>query len=190
MNSLRLSAASGWMSSKSVGPSTSNPLVRTPDGITATLAIRSVREDVVDHDRGLVGDRDEAIVVTGEQSSAYGTVAEPDAAARSLEVEALARHDDPRERAAVGVDDLGPEDLDGADTGHEVPPTQGTRGLAPPVPWHPCPAEQVVVHVAHGEGIHVPGVERAARGDAPDGRLRARRPRDERRPSVSYTHLR
>src|SRR5674476_20957 len=103
MNSLRLSAASGWMSSKSVGPSTSNPLVRTPDGITATLAIRSVREDVVDHDRGLVGDRDEAIVVTGEQSSAYGTVAERDRPTRSAQMEPLPRYDDPRQRSPVGV---------------------------------------------------------------------------------------
>src|SRR5664280_1465350 len=172
MNSRRLSAASGWISSKSTEPSTPNPLVRMPDGITATLAIRSVREDVVDHDRRLVGDGDEVIAATGEQASAYGTVAERDAAARSLEVETLPRYDDPRQRSPVGVDDLGAEDLDGAGAGHEVPPTQGARELAPPMSRHACTAEQIVVHMTHGEGIHVPGVERAARGDAPDGRLR------------------
>jgi len=111
---------------------------------------RSPGQDVVDHDRRLFGDRDQVVVVTGQQPSAYGTVAEHDPPTRSPEVEALPRYDDPGQRTSVGVDDLAPEDLDGADAGHEVPPTQGARGLAPPVPRHPCTAEQVVVHMAHG----------------------------------------
>src|SRR5665647_1915508 len=118
MNSRRLSAASGWMSSKSAVPSTSNPSRpgATTTGSAATIAIRipstvsrpesrrqpglsragrSGRQDVVDDDRPLFGDRDEMVVVASQESSAYGTVAEPDPPTRSPQMEPLPRYDDP-----------------------------------------------------------------------------------------------
>src|SRR5450756_240609 len=131
MNSRRLSAASGWMSSKSAVPSTSNPSPdATTTGSAATIAIgfrplsarrradasrglsrvgQSAGQDVVDDDRRLLGDRDQVVVITGEQASAYGTVAEHDPPTRSTQVEPLTRDDDPGQRSPVGVDDLGPE---------------------------------------------------------------------------------
>jgi len=114
---------------------------------------RSPGQDVVDHDRRLFGDRDQVVVVTGQQTSAYGTVAERDPPTRATQVEPLTRDDDPGKRTPVRIHDLGPEDLDSTGAGNEVPPTQGARELAPPMPRHPCAAEQVLVHVAHGEGI-------------------------------------
>ena len=89
---------------------------------------------MVDDDRPLFGDRDEMVVVASQESSAYGTVAEPDPPTRSPQMEPLPRYDDPRQRTPVGIDDLSPEDLDRADAGHEVPPTQGTGDVSPPMP--------------------------------------------------------
>ena len=112
------------------------------------------------------------VLLTGEQPSAYGTVAEHDPTACSPEMEPLSRHDDGRQRAPVGVHDLGPEDLHRVGTGHEVPPSEGTRELTPPVSRNACSPEQVVVQVAHGEEVHMTGVERTAGRDPPDSRLR------------------
>ena len=111
---------------------------------------QSAGQDVADDDRRLLGDRDQVVVITGEQPSAYGTVAERDPPTRATQVEPLPRHDDPGERTPVGVDDLGPEDLDSTGAGHEEATTQGTGELATPMPRHPCAAEQGSTHLHQG----------------------------------------
>ena len=130
-------------------------------------------EEVRHHDRGLRGEGDELCAVAGEQTSAYGPVAERDAPAAAPELEPLAGDDDARQRAALGVDDVGARDLDGADAGDEVRGGRHGGHLALPEPGQACAGQQVVVQVAHRHRVHVACVEPVARGDPPDGGLRA-----------------